>query len=355
LHKMAVGKAFNVGLLDKKRKSDDPEKLPASLRKFQVLKAAVEKEEHRKRARLESKIIQTKEDTPVQDSSITTADPVAAAEADQLPPTSSEEKSKKPVDSQKPSEDKKAKLDKNDKGADKLVASVFEKFNVKKLKNRKKEYLKAKAEKKRNKGSREDNLMVSKELELQMKSKLEAAKFGEVADAPLKINLKRKHWASAQKKEENKIHPQQVSKSQDPNAPPTLTRLGKTEGQRCSEIFKKQMAQAQQQITKAQRQQKSTPLMAGKVIKKQNAKASALSEREKVAAETMRLQVIEAYRKKRMEKFGNGGEAGLASATSLAALVRKNKATPQSDLAEVSGQGGGNEGGRRPRKKDRIY
>ncbi|PNH09693.1 hypothetical protein TSOC_003705 [Tetrabaena socialis] len=83
-----------------------------------------------------------------------------------------------------------------------------------KLKGKRKEYLKRKEEKKRAKGGGE--LVVEKELQLRDK-----VQFGEVVHAPLQVHLKRKHWAPGQER---------------------------TANERCSQIFQKQMQQAQQRM-----------------------------------------------------------------------------------------------------------
>ncbi|EFJ49492.1 hypothetical protein VOLCADRAFT_89739 [Volvox carteri f. nagariensis] len=170
-----------------------------------------------------------------------------------------------------------------------------EQFVQKKLKDRKKEYLKRKAEKKRRKGTG-GQVVVEKELQLK-----DHVKFGEV-------HLKRKHWAEKEK----------------------------TANERCKEVFLKQMQQAQQQIAAGAAARTDDGIAmrkggggkGGKAAKgadgdsaQQNRKRKAPMDAE---TEELRQQVIESYRAAKKGTGFHNSTVGQATLASLSHLVGKS-------------------------------
>ncbi|KXZ42001.1 hypothetical protein GPECTOR_226g496 [Gonium pectorale] len=177
LHKIQNGKGLPVSLPEAP-KQNDAEKLPASLRKMLALKVGKKRDKQN-----------------------------AGAGDDDGPSTSGRGEASAAAAQRQPKEGGRAV-----KGANPFT----EQFVDKKLKAKKKEYLKRKQEKKQAKGGQE--VVVEKELELKHRDKV---KFGEVVHAPLEVHLKRKHWADQER----------------------------SANDRCKEIFLKQMQQAQQRMS----------------------------------------------------------------------------------------------------------
>lgn len=169
-------------------------------------------------------------------------------------------------------------------GPDTVGLDLPEAAPVKKLKQSKKDYLnRKKLKKKLGKAAKEDKSLLEKSLQQQGK-----VRFGEVSDAPLEVNLKRKHW-SAQQEEKSSA--------------------------RCKDIFLKQLAEAEQR-EEARRHGVPLSLVAPPSTKRPSAAA-----RPRVDQEKLRLQVIEAYRAKK-----KGAHASGANMASLAKLVNAKTA-----------------------------
>ena len=131
--------------------------------------------------------------------------------------------------------------------------------------------------------------------------------FGEQAKQPLKVQLKRKHWAGE----------------------------GTEQGvasRRCTQIFERQMAAARAAAAAVeaarddgagQQQQRRKP--AGK--KNQQLKQQQQQQQDKAQPdEAVRQQLIDAYRQQKLQRLEADGKTPLLSATaqSLAALVRRD-------------------------------
>jgi hypothetical protein len=132
--------------------------------------------------------------------------------------------------------------------------------------------------------------------------------FGEQAKQPLKVQLKRKHWAGE----------------------------GTEQGvasKRCTQIFERQMATARAAAAAVeaarddgagQQQQQRKP--AGK----KNLKQQKQQQEKAQPDEAVRQQLIDAYRQQKLQRLETDGKTPLLSATaqSLAALVRRDAGKP---------------------------
>ncbi len=173
----------------------------------------------------------------------------------------------------------------------------------KRLKDRKREFLKQKKLKKK---GRTDPLLTEKEAQLAAAAAASAPAFGEQAYQPLKVQLKRRHWAGEGE--------QAASASK-----------------RCTEIFKRQMAEAARAAAAAEaarddgaaaavgQQQRPRP-QGGKKAKAAKAKAQ-----HGAPDEAVRQQLIDAYRQQKQLRLEAAGKVPLLSATaqSLADLVAR--------------------------------
>ena len=175
----------------------------------------------------------------------------------------------------------------------------------KKLKDKKKDFLRQKKLKKRQRqeggGS---GALVGKEAEVAALAAVNRPAFGEQAKQPLKVQLKRKHWAGE----------------------------GTEQGgasKRCTQIFERQMATARAAAAAVQAarddgagQQQQQRRSAGKTKKqlKQQQQDKAQPD------EAVRQQLIDAYRQQKLQRLTEDGRTPLLSATaqSLAALVRRD-------------------------------
>ncbi|KAI7837298.1 hypothetical protein COHA_008912 [Chlorella ohadii] len=175
-------------------------------------------------------------------------------------------------------------------------------FQQKRLKDKKKEYLKQKKLKKKGKGA--DPLLTEKEAAQAARTAATAPRLGETAYQPLKVQLKRKHWAGEGAE-------------------------AATASKRCTEIFERQMATARAAAAAAEAarddgavaqqaapQRKPAPGGGGSGGKKKRKPAAG------PADEAVRQQLIEAYRHQKQSRLEAAGKAPLLSATakSLAEL-----------------------------------
>ncbi|PRW56537.1 hypothetical protein C2E21_4835 [Chlorella sorokiniana] len=177
-------------------------------------------------------------------------------------------------------------------------------FQQKRLKDKKKEYLKQKKLKKKGKGGHP--LLTEKEAALAARTAATAPRLGETAYQPLKVQLKRKHWAGEGTE-------------------------AATASKRCTEIFERQMATARAAAAAAEAA-RDDGVGAAHTAPQRKAAAGGGSgggkKQRKVAAgpadEAVRQQLIEAYRQQKQSKLQSSGKTPLlsASAKSLAELVR---------------------------------
>lgn len=158
-------------------------------------------------------------------------------------------------------------------------------FAGKKLKASKKKFLAYKKAKKKGKLPGLDAALGEKEAALAAAAAASKPEFGEQAAQPLKVHLKRKHWAG------------------DPSA--DIAR-------RCTAIFERQMAAA--------RAAADAPAAEDGTSCGQRKKKKATNQQQP-PNEHLRLHLIEAYRQQKQAQLGT--EYGAATAATLAALVGK--------------------------------
>ncbi|KAL4427955.1 hypothetical protein ABPG75_002044 [Micractinium tetrahymenae] len=182
----------------------------------------------------------------------------------------------------------------------------------KRLKDRKRDFLKQKKLKK--KGRAADPLLTEKEVALAAAAAASAPAFGEQAHQPLKVQLKRRHWAG---------DGEQVASA----------------SKRCTEIFKRQMAEAARAAAAAEAARDDGAAAAAGPQQRARAqgggggstggakKAKAAKAKAKQAApdEAVRQQLIDAYRQQKQQRLEASGRVPLLSATtqSLADLVAR--------------------------------
>ncbi|GIL94176.1 hypothetical protein Vretimale_339 [Volvox reticuliferus] len=193
------------------------------------------------------------------------------------------------------------------KGGDKTALQGADRFTElfvqKKLKDKKKEYLKRKAELKHKRGARAQ-VVVEKELQLK-----DNVKFGEVVDAPLKVHLKRKHWVEQER----------------------------TANERCREVFLKQMQQAKRRLAGGEAVEDEGIVVPDRDSKGGRRGAKGASPRSGAASnnhkrkapmdaatEELRQQVIDSYRAARKGGGFHTAAVGNATMASLSHLVGKN-------------------------------
>ncbi|GLC34627.1 hypothetical protein PLESTB_001240900 [Pleodorina starrii] len=316
LHKIANGKALPTALPEAP-KPKDVEKLPASLRKMLALKEVAAKKDAKGRKAGDGS---ASSDAPATKAAKKAAKGGAAEGDDDGPSTSGRDAVAGAAQQQQ--QQRQTSGGKGGSGGGVVVkgANAFtELFVEKKLKDKKKDYLKRKAEQKRHKGGPGGGqLVVEKELQLRDK-----VKFGEVVHAPLQVHLKRKHWADKEK----------------------------TANERCKEVFLKQMQQAQQRMAGgaaaaaddegiALRRAGGSGAGAGKGsvggggAGPKNRKRKAPMDEE---TEELRQRVIESYRAAKKDGGFHNAAVGHATMSSLSHLVGKGGSAK---AAAAAGGGG---------------
>ncbi|PNW86529.1 hypothetical protein CHLRE_02g090400v5 [Chlamydomonas reinhardtii] len=333
LHRIQNGKAIPKIGLPEAPQPGDTEKLPASLRRMLALKEAAEKQRQGKGGGQQQqqeatqggaqgrskKQRQQQKQKPDGD-----GDSGDDSAGDDGPSTSGRDVAEPQAGAAAGKQQPGGKM----KGGNAFLLNESQ-FASKKLKDRKKEYLKRKKEKKAVKTASGAPLV---EKELQLRDKV---KFGEVVDAPLEIHLKRKHWADKER----------------------------TAADRCKDIFVKQMEQAQQRMAAqagagaaadgglavgAAAGAGAAGKGKGKAGGAAAAAAAAAAGKKRKApmdeqTEALRLHAIEAYRASKRGGGGGGGDfhgAAVGNAT-MASLARLAGRGAGGAGAGAGGGGGG--------------
>ncbi|GLI64160.1 hypothetical protein VaNZ11_007345 [Volvox africanus] len=296
MHKIANGKALPTELPEAP-KPTDTEKLPASLRKMLALKeVAAQKNRQNKKEGLQR--LGPPDATGSKGKKAKLNDGANGGPSPSGRDVTGGTQQQQQQQQQQP------------KGGDRAVAKganhFTELFAQKKLKAKKKEYLKRKAEMKHKRGAK-SQVVVEKELQLK-----DNIKFGEVVDAPLKVNLKRKHWVEKER----------------------------TANERCKEVFLMQMKQAKRRLGAGEAIEDEGITVRDRdsgggrrSAKGANSRSGAAPNNHKrkppmdAATEELRQQVIESYRAARKSGGFHNVVVGNATMASLSHLVGKDGGT----------------------------